>query len=360
MPSILVIADHRVNRSPSQRYRYEQYLGRLGEAGFSFTFSEIITAKDDAVFYQQGHYAKKAWITLKSLWIRWRDLRRAGRFDLVFIQREALFIGSSFFEKRFAGRSPVVFDFDDSIWLMDTSPGNKKWEWLKNPDKTRKNITHAHAVIAGNEYLAAYARQFNANVSIIPTTIDTDFHKPMPELRGKGPVVIGWSGSISTIKHFEHALPFLNLLKEKYGDQIRIRVIGDAGYRNAVLGVEALAWNAATEAEDLNGFDIGIMSLPDDEWAKGKCGLKGLSYMACGVPTVMSPVGVNASIITHGQNGFLAASTEEWVEAISTLIENPALRRQLGEAGRETVLQRYSVAANTGNYLKVLNSLLKD
>jgi glycosyltransferase involved in cell wall biosynthesis len=242
---------------------------------------------------------------------------------------------------------------------MDTSPGNKKWEWLKNPNKTRESIAQVHAVIAGNTYLADYARQFNPTVTIIPTTIDTDFHKPMPALRGKGPVVIGWSGSISTIKHFEHALPVLTALKEKYGERIRIRVIGDAAYRHAALGVEARAWSAATEVEDLNGFDIGIMSLPDDEWAKGKCGLKGLSYMACGVPTVMSPVGVNSSIIAHGENGFLASTTDEWIARLSELIEEPALREKLGRAGRETVLQRYSVAANSAAYLKILNSLRK-
>lgn len=292
---------------------------------------------------------------LKSLWTRLKDLRRARKMDIVFIQREALLLGSSFFEKRFyRSGARVIFDFDDSIWLLDTSPGNKTWGWLKNPNKTKTNIAHAHTVIAGNAYLADYARQFNPRVEIIPTTIDTDFHVPMPALRHGRQVVIGWSGSISTIKHFEYALPFLRQLKEKYGDGIAIKVIGDAGYQNEELQVVSQGWSAATEVKDLNTFDIGIMPLPDDEWAKGKCGLKGLSYMACGVPTVMSPVGVNKEIIEHGVNGYLAGTTEEWVKYLSELVENSLLRQQLGDAGRDTVLKRYSVEAHKQRYLQVL------
>lgn len=294
---------------------------------------------------------------LRSVWKRLKDLRRARKMDIVFIQREALLLGSSFFEKRFyRSGARVIFDFDDSIWLLDTSPGNKTWGWLKNPDKTKTNIAHAHTVIAGNAYLADYARQFNPRVEIIPTTIDTGFHIPMPELRHGHQVVIGWSGSISTIKHFEYALPFLRRLKEKYGDAIVIKVIGDANYRNEELQVVSKGWSAATEVRDLNTFDIGIMPLPDDEWAKGKCGLKGLSYMACGVPTVMSPVGVNKEIIEHGVNGYLAGTAEEWVKYLSELVDSRLLRQQFGNAGRDAVLKRYSVEANKERYLQVLKS----
>lgn len=360
MPSILFIADHRLNRSPSQRYRYEQYLSWLKENGYELHFSELISEKDDAVFYQPGRFIAKGLIMLKSVWTRLKDLRRARRMDVVFIQREALLLGSSFFEKRFyRSGAKVIFDFDDSIWLLDTSPGNKTWGWLKNPNKTKINIANAHTVIAGNAYLAGYARQFNEKVEIIPTTIDTGFHTPMPELRHGHKVAIGWSGSISTIKHFEYALPFLRELKKKYGDAIIIKVIGDANYRNDELQVMSKGWSAATEVKDLNTFDIGIMPLPDDEWAKGKCGLKGLSYMACGVPTVMSPVGVNKDIIEHGVNGYLAGTTEEWVNCLSKLIDNRLLREQLGNAGRDTVLQHYSVEANKQRYLDVLEALNK-
>lgn len=373
MPSILIIADHRLNRSPSQRYRFEQYLAFFKTQGFNWELSEIISEKDDKVFYHPGNYVKKAFVIFKSFFIRWKDLRRAKRYDLVFIQREALLIGSSWFEKQFFKHHKVVFDFDDSIWLLDTSPENKKFEFLKNPDKTQQNIRHAHVVIAGNAFLAAYARQFNPNVVIIPTTIDTNFHKPsqvpswaednvtpLPPTKTSGKkVVIGWSGSISTIKHFEMILPVLKKIQEKYPDQTEVHVIGQGAYTHPELAIIGKHWTAATEVENLCAFDIGLMPLPDDEWVKGKCGLKGLSYMACGVATVMSPVGVNSDIIQHRENGLLASTEDEWVAALSYLIDNPAIRAQLGQAGRQTVVEKYSVDAHKHRYLEVLKSLIK-
>ena len=359
MPSILIIADHRLNRSPSQRYRFEQYLNYFKSEGFDWELSEIITENDDKIFYHPGNYLKKAWILLKSIFIRFNDLRRAKNFDIIFIQREALLLGSSYFEKQFFRKNKVVFDFDDSIWLLDTSPENKKFEFLKNPDKTKINITNAHCVIAGNSYLANYAKQFNKNTIIIPTTIDSDFHIPKPELRNKEKLVIGWSGSISTLKHFEIAIPALIEIQKKYPNQIEIHVIGQGTYSHPEINVISNNWSAKTEVDDLNSFDIGIMPLPNDEWVKGKCGLKGLSYMACGVATIMSHVGVNSEIIEHGKNGFLAKNQQEFVNCLSELIENSDLRYKIGITGRETVVKNYSVNANKVQYLEILKSLIK-
>lgn len=375
MPSLLIIADHRLNRSPSQRYRFEQYLNYFKSEGFEWELSEIITEKDDKLFYGPGNYFAKAWILLKSFFIRFNDLRRAKKFDVIFIQREALLLGSSYFEKQFYKKNKVVFDFDDSIWLLDTSPENKKFEFLKNPDKTKINIANAHCVIAGNSFLASYAKQFNPNTVIIPTTIDSDFHISKPELRNKvldftstplsvtsrteKKIVIGWSGSISTIKHFEITIPALKEIQRKYPNQIEIHVIGQGSYSHPEINVISKNWSAQTEVDDLNKFDIGIMPLPNDEWVKGKCGLKGLSYMACGVATIMSAVGVNSEIITHGENGFLATTQQEWIQYLSQLIENPDLRLNLGIGGRETVVKNYSVNAHKDTYLGVLKSLIK-
>lgn len=361
MPNILFIVDHRLNRSPSQRYRFEQYLNYFKSYGYNWELSEIITEKDDKIFYHPGNYFKKAIIVLKSFFIRLKDLQRSKNFDIVFIQREALLIGSSFFEKKFYKKNNVVFDFDDSIWLLDTSPENKKFEFLKNSDKTKVNISNAHAVISGNTYLANYAKQFNKNVTIIPTTIDTSIHKPISKNLASETkkIVIGWSGSISTMKHFEMAIPVLKELLIKYPNQLEIHVIGQASYKNKELEIISKSWHSKTEVEDLNCFDIGIMPLPDDEWAKGKCGLKGLSYMACGIATVMSPVGVNTEIIQHNYNGYLATTQNEWLDALSTLIENKEMRELIGRRGLETVVKRYSVEANKHLYIDVFNSLIK-
>lgn len=356
MPSVLILCAHRPRRSPSQRYRFEQYLPFLEKHGFQFTFSYLLNGREDKLFYSRGHLPAKMLILFKSVMIRIRDGFRFRSFDIIFIQREASFLGTSFCERR-AHRSGkyVIFDFDDSIWLADTSPGNKKWEWIKKPEKFFDNVSYASCVIAGNAYLAEKAGTINTNTVIIPTTIDTGVHVPKPELRNKETVTLGWSGSISTVKHFELLLPVLRRLKERFGDTVKFKVIGDPYYKNTELNVEAVAWSEATEVNELNTLDIGLMPLPDDAWANGKCGLKGLSYMACGVPAVMSAVGVNKDIIAQGVNGFLARSDNDWFDLLCRLIEDKDLRNKMGNEGRKTVLENYSVEANKEKYLDVFN-----
>lgn len=357
MPRVLFLASHRPNRSPSQRYRFEQYIPFLEQNNFQCHLSYLLSEKDDKIFYTEGNSFKKLWILIKAIVHRIKDKLNYNNYAIVFVQREAIMIGSSYFEKSIKkSKAKYIFDFDDSIWLMDTSDGNKKHEWLKNPEKTVRNIRYADMVFAGNAYLASYARRCNSHVKIIPTTIDTDFHKPLPKKEDK--LIIGWIGSHTTIKHFEYALEFLTSIKKKY-PQIEIRVVGDEEYLNESLNIKGIAWSPATEVEMINSFSIGIMPLPDDEWAKGKCGLKGLSYMACEVPTIMSPVGVNTEIIQHGKNGFLASTTDEWVTCLSQLIENADLRESIGKAGRQTVLEKYSVLSQQQNYLNAFKEVLE-
>lgn len=354
MSKVLILCDHRPERSPSQRYRFEQYLPFLESKGFDFTWAYLLNEKDDKLFYSEGNALRKASILLQTVVKRRKDSRNFKNFDIIFIQREASFLGTSTFEKKaFESGAKVIFDFDDSIWLSDTSPGNKKWSWIKKPEKFFDNVRYAHTVIAGNRYLADKAHAKNPNIVIIPTTIDTNFHLPKPQLRNKAQVVIGWSGSISTIKHFEILLPTFLKLKNAYGEKIKFKIIGQKTYSNSQLEIESVEWSSETEVDHLNSLDIGVMPLPNDEWANGKCGLKGLSYMACGVSTVMSHVGVNGEIIQHEKNGFLASSEEDWFKCLSLLIENPGLRTQLGLEGRKTVEEKYSVEANKLKYLEV-------
>jgi glycosyltransferase involved in cell wall biosynthesis len=363
MPKILFVALHRPNRSPSQRFRYEQYINYLEQNGFICDFSFVIHAKDDSYFYGAGQYLKKLKIVLKSLAIRLRDVWRANDYDIIFVQREALMLGTSFFEWCYAqSRAKLVFDFDDSIWLHTVSDNNKALGFLKNAHKTKEIISIADRVFAGNRYLATYAEQFNTDVKIIPTTVDTEKFCPINPAKKfspqKTPIEIGWTGSFSTIEHLRFGLPFLYKIAEKYGNQVSFKVIGDSNFYDEKLNIRGLAWNSLTEVEDLQSIDIGIMPLPDDEWTRGKCGFKGLTYMSLAIPTIMSPVGVNNEIITHSKNGFLASTEEEWVAVLSLLIENPQLRQTIGLAGRQTVIDWYSVLAQQDNYLKYLKELV--
>lgn len=359
MKKILFITAHRKDRAPNQRFRFEQYLSYLAANGFECTVSPlIVSAEEDKRFYSSGNLFGKLTLGVNLGLRRLRDVLRANSFDVIFIAREAFIAGSVFFEKRLAkSKAKIIFDFDDAIWMDVISGNNQKFSWLKDGSKTGKIISLANLVFAGNEYLANYARKFNANVLIVPTTIDTELYKPNYNAN-KQKVTIGWSGSVSTIEHFQYAIPALEAIKKKYGNRIEISVIGDGNFRVDELGIIGKPWKMETELEDLHQIDIGIMPLPDNEWTWGKCGLKGLQYMALEIPTVMSPVGVNNQIINDGVNGFLANETDEWIIKISKLIDDVDLRIALGKAGRKTVVEEYSVQSLQNTYLKYFNSLL--
>ncbi|MCB0428591.1 MAG: glycosyltransferase family 4 protein [Flavobacteriales bacterium] len=356
---ILYIAAHRPGRSPGQRFRFEQYMPLLEANGYEITHSHIIDEKDDKVFYSRGNYLRKTAIIFKSFLRRLDDVLKANHFDLIIVYREAIMLGSTVFERMLRkSDTPVVMDFDDAIWLQDVSEGNERLAWLKRPSKTDEIIAMSNAVFAGNTYLANYAKRFNPNVHLIPTTIDVNYHLPAATRPSEGTVRVGWTGTSTTLKHYDEAVPALKELKTRWGDRVRFRVIADVPPCMEGFDVEFVKWNKHSEIQDLATFDIGLMPLPDNDWARGKCGFKGLQYMSMGIPAVMSPVGVNADIITDGVNGFLASSQQDWLEKLSRLIESETLRKQLGTAGRKTVEDRFSLQAIGPHYLELIDRLI--
>lgn len=354
---LLIIAAHRHDRSPSQRFRFEQYYAFFEQNGIDAKLSYIITEKDEKYFYSQGWFIRKLWILFKAYIKRLKDVRNSKNYDVVFVQREAIMTRTTFFERMLAKRKPLIFDFDDAIWKMDVSDANQNLKWMKNPAKTKRLLKISKAVIAGNSYLYDYALEFNSNTFLIPTTVDTKLFRPMP--KSDSPIIIGWSGSKTTIKHFELACEVLKKIKEKFGIKIIFKVIGDAAYENKELGIKGIAWDPNSEVEDLNAIHIGIMPLPNDDWSKGKCGLKGLTYMALEIPTIMFSIGVNTEIIENGVNGFLYSTEEELYSHLEKLILDTELRQKIGKAGRKTVEDKYSVNANQQLYLNAINSLIK-
>lgn len=355
---ILFIANHRIGRSPGQRFRFEQYLTYFEENDFEIEFSNIISEKDDAFLYSKGNYLKKALLAKRAWRKRKADLRKVDTFDVIFIFREALLTGSTYFEKQFAkSTAKVVFDFDDAIWLPNVSSGNKALQLLKKPAKTDDIVACADMVFAGNEYLANYAKGFCSNVKVIPTTIDTDYHIRKTE-NTSDRICIGWTGTETTRKYLNTILPVFQQLQQKYGKQIYFKVICDKPWKADGIDLKNEKWKKETEIAQLEEIDIGVMPLTDDQWSKGKCGFKGLQYMALESATIMSPVGVNKEIVAHGKNGFLATTEADWNEYLSNLIDNKELRLQIGKAGRETIKKRFSVEANKGLYLKYLKEII--
>ena len=357
---ILFIVQHRFNRSPGQRYRCEQYLSYLESHGFECVYSPIITTQaEDNALYNSHNLLDKAMIFVRGFWRRLKDVRRASDFDIVFIYREAFMTGSVFFEKLFArSKSKIILDFDDAIWLPTISGANKSLAWLKRPEKINDIIGLSDLVITGNSYLADYARSYNPNVTVFPSTINLDYYR-IPAKKTSDKVVIGWSGSHTTVEHFELIIPVFKTLKKKYGDTLKFAVYGDESYQNADLDIQGTRWSFDTEVAVISSFDIGIMPLPNDDWSKGKCAMKGLQYMGLGVPAVLSSVGINKDVIQDGVNGFLANDEAAWISKLSLLIESAALRVQLGTAGRNTIEQNFSSQALSPLYLRLFESVLK-
>ena len=357
MKKVLFVGAHRFDRSPSQRYRFEQYFEYLKSQEIQCDLAYIINEKDDKRFYKKGDVLFKLFFFIKSFFIRLKHVLKSRRYDAVYVQREAFMIGTTLFErlfKLFSGK--LIFDYDDAIWLPNVSDGNKALNFLKDPKKTEKLIRMADMAFAGNKYLKEFGDQFNDNVKIVPTTIDTSWYKP--GIKSADQICIGWTGSSTTIQHFETLLPVLNRIKARYGDKLRFTVIGDPSYINEQLNIQGIPWRSGSEVTDLQDIHIGIMPLPDNQWTKGKCACKGLQYMAAGIATIMSPVGVNKDVITSGENGFLANSDEEWFNRLSELIDDQLLREELGTKGRETVEKSYSLKSTKHLYLKYINELI--
>lgn len=355
MSKILFSCLHRPDRSPSQRFRFEQYLGILKEKGCEYDYSYVISERDDQNFYAKGKFLQKAFILLKSFFIRLIESFRLSKYDVIYVQREAFMLGTTFFEKRYAkSKATFIFDFDDSIWLQNVSKNNKALSFLKNARKTDELIALADLVVTGNTFLAEYARKFNKNVQVIPTTVDTDRFKPRLKSSSDDVVCIGWSGSHTTIEHLKTLLPVLYQVNEKFGERVRFKVIGDPAFKDEKLDCVGTPWSSEDEVQQLAEIDIGLMPLPNSDWTKGKCGLKGLTYMALEIPTVMSAVGVNTEIIDHETNGFLCYEDQDWFETLSKLVDNKEYRVSVKTNARNTVLEKYSVLSQQDKYLEIL------
>jgi glycosyltransferase involved in cell wall biosynthesis len=355
---LLALVPALYDTSPGQRFRIEQWEPLLREQGVEITFQPFESEELHAVFSQPGEIRRKSRSMLRAFARRVAALRSLREYDAVYVFREAALLGPALLERwvHHAGL-PLIFDFDDAVYLRYVSPANGHLSRLKFPSKTGAICRLASHVIVGNRYLAEYARRFNSNVTVVPTTIDTRKYTVEPRLASPDPIVIGWSGSYSTIQHLDTLRSALRRLAAR--ERFRLRVIGTAHYSLPGVEVEALPWRSHTELQDLRAIDIGIMPLPDEPWSRGKCGLKALQYMALGIPTVCSPVGVNSTLIRDGANGFLAATEEEWIAKLSRLLRSASLRECLGSAGRVTVEEEYSAHVHAPVVYRILASVVR-
>lgn len=354
--NILFLTPYPRGESPSQRFRFEQFLDLLKDKGHKLQLESFLPARRWRLFYQRGNVLAKIGMIAGGFARRFGLLFSAGQFDRVFIHREAAPIGPPIIEwilAKVLGKK-IIYDFDDAIWMTDKVNESTAQKIVRWRSKVASVCRWSYKVSCGNEYLRQYALRFNALSVLNPTTVDTDgLHYPAHEAPPtKDRMVIGWTGSHSTLKYLYLLKDVLMRVQEKH-PETTLLVIADKSPELQVARMIFRAWSPNTEISDLMMADIGIMPLPDDEWSKGKCGFKALQYMALGIPAVVSPVGVNPTIIQHMQNGCLCNTDEEWVAVLEALITDADLRRRLGVAGRRTVIDRYSVSSNTSNFLSL-------
>lgn len=355
--SILFICPYPTDESPSQRFRFEQYFAILHQYNYVVTIQSFFAAGQWKIFYGPGRIFKKVYLLITGFLKRGTVLFQIGKYDFVFIHREAAPIGLPGFEWLVAKvfRKKIIYDFDDAIWTTDRTSEPRLVRWLKCRSKVARICSWAYRVSCGNEFLCAFARRHNPAVIRNPSTIDLSHHTPGRSNTPDGHITIGWTGSHSTLKYLTDVVPALsNLLREFPG--CNFVVIADRRPDINLPRLKFVPWNRRSEVTDLHGIHIGIMPLPDDEWSKGKCGFKALQYMAIGVPAVASPVGVNKEIIQDEVNGYLCATSEDWEQSLRKLITDPALRERMGAAGRDLVARHYSVESNTATFLSLFAS----
>lgn len=353
---ILFLVPYPTGEAPSQRFRFEQYFGLLNSENIKFNVSAFWGFRAWTILYRQGFAIEKACWLLIGFAKRCVDLAKSIQYDRIFIHRECAPVGPPVFEFVLANifRKKIIYDFDDAIWLANTSVENSLVRWIKFHGKVKSICRWSAIVSCGNGWLADFARPYNSNVVVNPTTIDTlDLHNPerWPSKKENDRVVIGWTGTHSTIGYLLEILPALQSIEKKY--TVTIRVISNKDPELPLASYEFIAWKKETEITDLIAFDIGIMPLADDEWAKGKCGFKALQYMALGIPSIASAVGANMDIIQNNSTGILCRSESEWASKLEKLIVDSAWRKSLGINARAFVAANYSVVSNSSNFLSL-------
>jgi glycosyltransferase involved in cell wall biosynthesis len=341
----------------STRQRLLQYIPALEAAGFRVDFEPLLG--DDYVrsLVDGGSFSRLD--VAQSYLKRMRGLLSGPGADIVWIYAELFPYLPGWFERLALSRSrAVVYDYDDAFFHTYDSSSNPLVRGLLGR-KFEPLLRRASACSCGNAYLLDYASRFCRRSIIIPTVVNTDLYKPRTEQTDPHrPLVIGWIGSPSTWGYLRPFLPLLAELSRERGIRARVVGAGVQAEKETFPGLELVDWAESREVADVQAMDIGIMPVPDDFWARGKSGYKLIQYMACGLPVVASPVGVNRDIVAHGISGFQATTPGEWRAALVALIENADLRTRMGLAGRKRAEEEFSLHVQAPRLISLLRSVI--
>ena len=336
----------------SSRYRFYQYLPYLRSQDFDLTLSPLLDNK----YIMDMNVGKRNSTNILLLYFqRLRRLMIDRNYDLLWIEKELLPYIPGWLESILTPNIPYVVDYDDAQFhAYDTGSKLKRLLLAQKIDKVMANAT---LVVAGNQYIAARAGIAGAKrIEVIPTVIDLDRYSLKSFITNDRSFNIGWIGSPNTSRYLKSIQSVFENLTHEYNCKVTLVGSGNITLGNIDLTVKN--WLENSEVEDIKAFDVGIMPLDNTPWERGKCGIKLIQYMACGVPVVGTPIGVNQEIIQHGVNGFCADSLDEWTEYLSRLAQDPQLRGAMGAEGRVMVESSYCLQVTAPKVARLLRSCI--
>jgi len=344
-------------KSASFRCRLQQYVPYLERAGFECTVSSLL--EDDYLTerFRTGRRSLRA--VAKAGLKRLKVLSQAGHYDGVVLCIEVFPYFPALFERYLNLRGiPYVFDYDDPIFhYYDLS--HSQAVRLILGDKMKQVVRGAAVVFGGSPYLVQYARTENSDVELLPTVVDlTKYARVKTHSESSREFVMGWIGSPSTAVYLQTIAPALRKFCETH-PQARLVCVGSGPIELPGIPLEIREWSESSEVDDILSFDIGLMPLTDDPWSRGKCGFKLIQYMACGIPAVASPVGVNTEIVAEGVSGYLPPSSGEWVSCLERLCADRTLLAGMGAQGRKRVEQSYCLEVTAPRFVAGVRRALK-
>ena len=344
------------NLGASSRYRSYQYIPYLRKEGIEIKAAPIFD--NDYIKDLYTGRKKNLLKVLKAYVKRIINLYRVRDFDLIWIEKEALPWFPAWIEHKLGlSKATYIVDYDDAIFHRYDQHHFKLIRWILGK-KIDRIMQYATLVLVGNEYLFERAKKAGAKrVELLPTVIDLEKY-PTNSFNNNEIFTIGWIGSPVTSHYLKLVMPALEEFYKK--NTARIVLIGANKEKLTNIPVEYVSWSEETEIKEIQKFDVGIMPLPDNAWERGKCGFKLIQYMACGLPVVGVPVGVNAKIIKHGINGYQASNTNEWVWALQKLKGDQELRQKMGSAGRKIVEKEYCLQVTAPRLRDLIISVVEE
>lgn len=345
----------------SSRYRVFQYLPPLERLRVQAEVQSFMDTPMYRLSLTPGRTGAKIAATLRATARRLWALRKWRRYDALYLQRELLPFGGPVVERWLKRRGAVLlFDYDDALFIKKPSRYNRIATAMRSGDKTRALFRLVDCVVAGNSWLRDTAIAAGApravTLEVAEDTRRIPMHAPHTN---NGTITIGWLGSPSTVKYLRVIEPVLQDIARRY-PQVRWEIMGGNDFRMDGVDWQLYDWSLEGELAALARFDIGLMPLPPEDWAKGKSGGKARTYMAAGIVPVVSAIGYNLELIRHGETGFLCETPEDWERHLTRAIEDATLRQRVALAARADVEHRFDPAGIAAEMARVLREVIDD